>query len=104
MKVHIDREEVKSIIESLPKGKATGTYEIPAELLQHMGIKVITLMTRIIDSCYNTGELPEDFVLATFITIPKVSGTQQCNEYRNINLILHASKVLLKVIKSRITH
>ena len=61
MKVHIDRQYVKSIIESLPNGKATGTEEIPAELLQHMGVEGITLMTRIISNCYNTGELPEDF-------------------------------------------
>ena len=102
-KVHIDREEVKSIIESLPTGKATGTDEIPAELLQHMGIEGITLMTRVIDNCYNTGELSQEFVSTTFITIPKVPGTQQCNEHRTISLISHASKVLLKVIKSRIT-
>ena len=68
-----------------------------------MGIEGITLMTRIIDNCYNTGELPEDFVSTTFITIPKVSGTQQCNKHRTISLISHASQVLLKVIKSRTT-
>ena len=31
-KAHIDREKVKSIIESLPTGEATGKDEIPAEL------------------------------------------------------------------------
>ena len=103
MKVHIDREEVKSIIESLSKGKATGTDEIPAELLQHMGIKGITLMIKIINNCYNSVALPEDFVSTIFLTIPEVSGTQQCNEHRSTSLILHTSKFLLKVIKSRIT-
>ena len=68
-----------------------------------MGIEGITLMSRIIDNCYSTGELPEDFVSTTFIAIPKVSGTQQCNEHRTISLISHASRVLLKVIKSKIT-
>ena len=55
MKVNIDREEVESIIESLPKGKATGTDEIPAELLQHMKNKDVNLMTKIINNCYNFG-------------------------------------------------
>ena len=103
MKVHIDSEEVKSIITSLPKKKVTGVDEIPAEQSQYMGINCINLMTKIINNCYNTGELPEDFLSTTFITIPKVSGTQNCNEYRTISLLLHASKVLLHVIKSRIT-
>ena len=61
MKMHIDSEEVKSIIASLPKEKATGADEIPAELLQYMGNDCINLMTKIINNCYNTGELPEDF-------------------------------------------
>ena len=44
MKVHIDGEEVKSIIESLPKRKATGTDDTTAGFLQCMGIEGITLM------------------------------------------------------------
>ena len=99
---HIDIEEVKSIIASLPKKKATGADEIPAEQSQYMGINCINLMTKIINNCYNTGELPEDFLSTTFITIPKVSVTQNCNKHRTISLISHASKVLLQVIKSRI--
>ena len=103
MKVHIDSDEVKSIIASLPKKKATGADAIPTELLQYMGNDGINLMTKIINNCYNTGELPEDFLSTTFITIPKVSGTQNCNEHQTISLSSHGSKVLLQVIKSRIT-
>ena len=51
MKVYIDREEVKSIIASLPKKKATGTDESPAELLQQIGNDGISLMTKIINNC-----------------------------------------------------
>ena len=35
--------------------------------------------------------------------MPKISGTQRCNEHRTISLISHASKILLKVIKSEST-
>ena len=61
MKVHIDKEEVESIIESLPERKATGTDEIPDELLWFMGNESIDQVTKIINNCYNTGELPEAF-------------------------------------------
>ena len=93
MKAHIDREKIKSIIEFLPEIKAAVTDEIPAELLQHVGKKGITPVIRIVNNCYNTGELPEDFISTTFLTMPKVSGTQKCNEYRTSRLIFHASNL-----------
>ena len=51
MKVHIDSEEVKSIIASLPKKKATGADEIQAELLQYMRNDGINLMSKVINNC-----------------------------------------------------
>ena len=63
-----------------------------------MGNEGIYLITKIINNCYNTGELLEDYLSTTFRIISKVSGTQQCNEHQMIGLILHASKALLKVL------
>ena len=38
-----------------------------------------------------------------FVPIPKVSRAQECSDYRTSALISHASKVLLHLIKRRIT-
>src|SRR3989442_14922140 len=52
---------------------------------------------------YKSGYIPEDFRESIFVPIPKVSKAQECSNFRTIALISHASKVLLHVIKRRIT-
>ena len=101
--VNISEMEVREIISKLPKGKSTGIDEIPAEFLQSMGIKGIEMMTWIINKCYNTGFQPEDFLKSIFIQLPKVKNTKECAEHRTISLISHAAKILLHIIKRRIT-
>src|SRR5437899_3566788 len=51
---------------------------------------------------------PQRYTLFPYTTlfrspIPKVSKAQECNDFRTIALISHASKVLLHLIKRRIT-
>ena len=101
--VNISEMEVREIISKLPKGKSTGIDEIPAEFLQSMGIKGIEMMTWIINKCYNTGFQPEDLLKSIFIQLPKVKNTKECAEHRTISLISHAAKILLHIIKRRIT-
>jgi len=36
------------------------------------------------------------------VLIPKKKGTQKCEEYRTLNLITHASKIITRIIKNRI--
>jgi len=48
------------------------------------------------------GQWPEDWVNSVFIPLPKKGDLTQCNNYRTIALVSHASKVLLKIILERI--
>ena len=68
-----------------------------------MGEKGIQIMTRLINKIYKSGYIPEDFRESIFVPIPKVSKAQECGDFRTIALISHASKVLLHLIKRRIT-
>ena len=102
-KVKIEKEEIIDAIKHLPMSKATGVDQIPAKLLQHKGEEGLNSITNITNDCYNTGILPEDFLQSTFVTIPKASNTTLCNEHRTISLISHASKILLQIMKRRIT-
>src|SRR5437867_10602318 len=96
-------EEIEAVIRDLPKGKACGSDNISAELLQCMDEKGIQIMTRLINKLYKSGYIPEDFRESIFVPIPKVSKAQECGDFRTIALISHASKVLLHVMKRRIT-
>ena len=53
--------------------------------------------------CYHTGLQPEDFLKSIFIQLPKVANTKECAENRTISLISHTAKILLHILKRRIT-
>jgi exonuclease III len=99
----ISSEEIEAVIKELPKGKACGTDNVAAELLQSMGKNGMKVMTRLINKIYKSGIIPEDFRKSIFVPVPKISKAQECSDYRTIALISHASKVLLHLIKRRIT-
>ena len=97
----ISSEEIAAVIKELPKGKACSYDNIP-ELLQEMGENGIAIMTSLINKIYQSGYIPEDFRRSIFVPVPKVNRAQECNDFRTISLISHASKVLLHLIKRRI--
>ena len=91
------------MIKDLPKGKACGSDNMSAELLQSVGEKGIEIMTNLINKIFRSGYILEDFRNSIFVPFSKVSRAQECNDFRTIALISHASKVLLHLIKRRIT-
>jgi len=99
----ITSEEIAHVIKELPKGKACGIDNIPAELIQSMGEKGMEIMVKLINKIYNSGYIPDDFRKSIFIPVPKVSRAQECNDFRTIALISHSSKILLHLIKRRIS-
>ena len=96
-------DKVQEIIKKLPKGKVTGEDDIPAEFLQCCGLDKIKTLTSIVNQIYSTGEFPDDFLSNIFIPIPKTAKATKCEEYRTICLISHACKIVLHIIKERIT-
>ena len=58
----------------------------------------------IIDQIWETGEWPDDWVMSELITLPKVTGTFECDKQRTISLISHAAKIALEVIRLRVNH
>ena len=99
----ISQEEIKAITKELPKGKACGSDNIPAELLQCLEGEGLDILTKLINKIYNSGQIPQDFRDSLFVPIPKLPRASDCSDYRTIALISHASKILLQLIKKRIT-
>ena len=96
-------DEIKEAIKRLPNDKTPGIDNIPAEFLKNLGEKGMELLCKLMNVIYKTGVLPDDFVENIFTVIPKVKYTQECDNFRTISLISHASKILLQLIKNRIT-
>ena len=99
----ISVKEINEIIKDLPKEKAYGDDHIPAELLQCLGEEGIEIISKLINKIYNSGCIPQDFCKSIFIPLPIIAKAQDCSDFRTITLISHASKILLKLIKKRIT-
>src|SRR6478735_2013427 len=99
----ISKEEIRKVINELPKDKACGEDNISAELLQYMGEEGIETISRLINMIYKSGYISEDFRKSIFVPLPKINKTQDSNDFRTIALISHASKILLHSIKRRIT-
>uniref|UniRef100_A0A8D8XDM6 Craniofacial development protein 2 n=2 Tax=Cacopsylla melanoneura TaxID=428564 RepID=A0A8D8XDM6_9HEMI len=99
---HFSNEDIKDTIKKLSNGKSCGSDNIPAEFIKLLDTDGLTLITDIVNSIYKTGHIPSDFLLSTFITLPKVNKAKKCSDFRTISLISHTSKILLQIIKRRI--
>ena len=97
------REEVEAAVKSLKPGKSVGVDNIPAELLQAGGETMIDVLLNICNKIWQTGEWPTPWTQSLVITLPKKGNLLQCQNYRTISLISHASKVMLKILLNRLT-
>ena len=96
------REEVEAAVKSLKKGKSPGIDNIPGELVQAGGDAVTSVLHKICNKIWQTGEWPMPCTQSLNITLPKKGNLQQCKNYRTISLICHPRKVLLKVLLNRL--
>ena len=63
---------------------------------------MIDVLTEICNRIWRTREWPTPWTQSLIITLPKKGNLQLCQNYRNIGLISHSSKVMLKVILNRL--
>ena len=53
-------------------------------------------------SKFGKQQWPQDWKRSVFIPVPKKSNAKECSNYHTIVLILHASKVMLKILQARL--
>ena len=49
-----------------------------------------------------TQQWPQDWKRSAFIPMPKKDNAKECSNYHTIALILHASKVMFKILQARL--
>ena len=94
--------EILAAIDELKSGKAEGCDGIPAELLKALGEKGKKCLVEVCKSIYETGKWPDDFTKAIIVTIEKKMNASECADHRTINLIAHASKIMLRLLGKRL--
>ena len=82
--------------------KASGGDEIPVELFQILKDDAVKVLHSICQQIWKTQQWPQDWKRSVFIPIPKKGSVKECSEYCINALILHASKVMLKILQARL--
>jgi hypothetical protein len=59
-------------------------------------------MTKLINTIYETGEWPKDFMKVTIIALKKKPQATKCIDHRTISLIAHTAKIVTKKLRRRI--
>jgi hypothetical protein len=93
---------VGKAIEALRNKKATGDDDVPGDVLKLMGDSGLKIMTKLINTNYETGEWPKDFTEVTMITLKKKPQATKCSDHRTISLIVHTAKIVVKMLRRRI--
>jgi hypothetical protein len=68
------------------------------KLLGEGGLKIIT---KLINTIYETGEWPKDFTEVTMIALKKKQQATKCSDHLTISLIAHTAKIVPKIYGRR---
>ena len=89
-------------LRSITRNKASGGDEIPIELFQILKDDAVKVLHSICKLIWKTQQWPRDWKRSVFTPIPKKGNAKECSNYRTIALISHASRVILKILQSRL--
>ena len=90
--------EVKWALGSITMNKASGGDGIPVELFQILKDDIVKVLHSICQQIWKTQQWPQDWKRSVFIPIQKKGSAKEYSNYCTIALILHASKVMLKIL------
>ena len=94
--------EVKWALGTITTNKASGGDGIPAELFQILKDDAAKVLHSICQQIWKTQQWPQNWKRSVFIPIPKKGNRKECSNYRTIALISHASKVMFKILHTRL--
>ena len=95
------KSEIHRALQSLSIGNSAGSDVIPAELLMYDGEVVLDLLHQIIVEVWDSGAWPDEWTASLFVPLPKKRDLLECNNYRTIALVSHASNIILRIILNR---
>ena len=86
----------------MTRNKASGGDDIPIELFHNLKDDTVKVLHSICQLIWKTQQWPQDWKKSIFTPIPKKDNAKECSNYRTIAGISHASRVILKILQSRL--
>ena len=99
-------QELTDAIRSLANGKAVGPDGVSVELFKITLNGDPALRRRLLDiivRIWRGGEVPQQWKDAIIMVLHKKKDQTECGNYRGISLVVHAGKILLKIIARRLS-
>ena len=81
--------------------KAGGDDEIPTELFQILKDEAVKVLHSLFQQVWKQ-QWPQDWKRSVFIPVAKKGNAKECSNYCTIVLISHASKIMLKILQTRL--
>ena len=94
--------EVKWTLGSITMNKASRYDGILVKLFEILKDDAVKVLHSICQQIWKTQQQPQDWERSVFIPIPKKGNAKECSNYCTIAHILHASKVMLKILQARL--
>ena len=93
--------EVKWVLGSITKNRASRGGRIPAELFQILKDGAIKVLHSTCQQILKTQQWPQDWKRSVLIPVPEKGNVKECLNYYTDECISHASKIMLKILQAR---
>ena len=96
------REEILGLLKGLPNKTSSGYDNINNLLLKQLSTAIVGPLEIIFNKSIEEGSFPENMKKADIVPLHKNKDKQDCSNYRPISLLITISKLLEKVMYSRV--
>ena len=94
--------EVKWALGSITTNKASGADAIPGELFRILKDDAVKSVSLNMSANLENSAVATNWKRSVFIPVPKKGNAKECSNYPTIAFISHTSKVMLRILKSRL--
>ena len=94
--------KVKRALGRITMKKASGGDGIPVDLVQILKDDAVKVLHSICQQIWKTQQWPQDWERSVFIPVSKKRNAKECSNYCTVALISHASRVVLKILQTRL--
>ena len=99
---YILQSEVEKAIKEMRDRKATGDDDVPEDVLKLLGEGGLKILTKLINTIYETRQWPKDSTEVSMIALKKKTQTTKCSDNCTISRISHTAKIIAKILRRRI--
>ena len=96
--------EVKWALGSITMNKASEGDGIRVELFQILKDDAVKVLHSVSQQIWKTQQWLQDWKRSIFTPIPKKGNAKKCSNNRTIALISYASKIMLKIVQTRLSN